>query len=171
MAEMEFDAPIPGENFTSDTKNYPWHRPPQFDELDDAIEFAAEKILDPDNAHGLLMMMQMGADIVTLVDTFLTAGIGAGKWTPDFAILMAGPLAHIMLHLGKGAGLDPKIGIENKKPKMTKAFFEGRKMLDAEVDEAIGAVDVDAIIDGLEKTPMTGGFMNMSMPAMDEEML
>ena len=30
-----FDAPIAGENFTSDTRNYPWHRPPEITDYDD----------------------------------------------------------------------------------------------------------------------------------------
>ena len=39
--EPEFDGPIPGENFTSETKNYPWHRPPEITDYDEALEFAA----------------------------------------------------------------------------------------------------------------------------------
>ena len=26
--------PIPGENFTSDERNYPWHRPPEYTDTD-----------------------------------------------------------------------------------------------------------------------------------------
>ena len=26
--------PIPGENFTSDERNYPWHRPPEYTDMD-----------------------------------------------------------------------------------------------------------------------------------------
>ena len=60
------DGPIPGANYTSDTKNYPWHRPPDFTNLDDAIEDSVKKLTRKKSVFGLISMMQNG------MTTFLT---------------------------------------------------------------------------------------------------
>ena len=39
LNDKNFDAPIPGENYTAETKNYPWHRPPDIVDYDEAIDF------------------------------------------------------------------------------------------------------------------------------------
>ncbi len=47
---QNFEGPIPGENYTSDTKNYPWHRPPEFDDLDKAIDYIGKRLTKEENA-------------------------------------------------------------------------------------------------------------------------
>lgn len=163
------DGPIPGENYTSDTKNYPWHRPPEHTNLDSAIEEAFKKLTDEDAAQGVLTMVEMGADIATITDMFVTSGIGAGKWTPDFAILMAGPVSHIIYMMAKAYGLDCDLGIYEKKKPITKAFFDMKmKINEAKTIKATEAVDLEAVKQ--QASSMSGGgFMGMSAPKETEE--
>ena len=118
----EFDAPIPGENYTSDTKNYPWHRPPDFDDLDEAIEFTIKKLSKKDAAFGLMTMLDMGHPITVAARTFVLSGIGDGRWTPDFAVLLAGPVARIMMSMAKAHDITPELGLDTRSPP-TKAFL------------------------------------------------
>lgn len=157
MALQQFDGPIPGENFTSDTKNYPWHRPPEHTDLDEAIDAIAEKLLEEDSAHGVLTMLENGVTIVQVTDMFLTSGIGAGKWTPDYALLLAGPTSHIIFLMAKAYGIDADLGIEDKQAPLTKAFFDGFKSVDKEtVADAMDGVDIDLVV-----SPKKGGFMGL----------
>lgn len=119
--------PIPGENYTSDTKNYPWHRPPEHDDLDSAIEASADKLLSREGSIGVLTMLENGVDALTLADIFITNGIGKGKWTPDFGLLMAGPITHIIYIMGKTYGIDCKLGVKDELKMPTKSFFDGIK--------------------------------------------
>lgn len=112
LAIKPFDAPIPGENFTSDTKNYPWHRPPKFTDLDTAIEYMIKKIVQPDVAESLFTFMGMGVTVASLVDMLVTEGIGQGKWTVDYGVLMAGPLAHIICLMAKAYDVPYDLGIK-----------------------------------------------------------
>lgn len=150
--------PIPGENYTSDTKNYRWHRPPEFTDLDKAIDEIAKKLFD-EESHGMIVLMQTGLDIATITDMFLTSGIGAGKWTPDFAVLLAGPTSHILYLMAKGYGLDPKLGLESKKPVMTKAFFDGFKVDKKAADKAAKEMTPELKNEVQQKV---GGFMGMN---------
>ncbi len=61
------DGPIPGENYTADTKNYAWHRPPQFTNMDDAIEYSIKKIFDEEHSDAFVIMLQVGWSIVDML--------------------------------------------------------------------------------------------------------
>lgn len=121
------DGPIPGENYTADTKNFPWHRPPEFTDLDKAIEMIGKRLMSEESSIGLLTMIKNGATLVDLSQIFLMSGVAAGKWTLDFALLLAGPTAHIMYLMAKTDGIKCEIGIEKGSRPITKAFFDGAK--------------------------------------------
>lgn len=121
------DGPIPGENYTSDTKNYPWHRPPDIVDIDEAIQWSIENLTEEDAGFAMLSLIEAGTDIVTASDIFVTIGIAKGKWTPDFAILLAGPVARILEIMAKAYEVDYKLGIEKRGPRMTSAFLKAAR--------------------------------------------
>lgn len=173
-----FDAPIPGANYTSDTKNYPWHRPPEITNLDDAIEVAFKKLTEENAATGILTMIEMGATVASLTHTFVMSGIGAGKWTPDFAILLAGPVSHIIYLMAKGYGLDPDMGLDQKVNPPTKSFFKAtqkdRERMNAvveSVENAIPSIQEQAQILEQNAGAPVGGFAAMAQesPAVEAE--
>ena len=63
-----FDGPIPGANYTSDTKNYPWHRPPEVSDLDDAIELFSKRITNEDVLPKVITMMEIGLPVVRIAE-------------------------------------------------------------------------------------------------------
>ncbi len=127
--------PIPGENFTSDTKNYAWHRPPDYTNLNEAFEFAVEQVLDEDTAVSIITMLEMGTPVVPIVDMIVTAGIGGGKWTPDYAMILSGPLAHVICLMARRYGIeDIRLGTtDGKKRPKTKAYFDAFKKVDSDL--------------------------------------
>lgn len=129
VQEDLFSGPLPGENFTSDTKNQPWHRPPQFTSVDAAIEYSVQKLLDKKRSKQILTMLEMGVSVVQVTDIYLTAGMGQGKWTPDFALLMAGPVAHIIKMMGDGYGVKYVMGLEDNEKIPTKNYFDNAASL------------------------------------------
>lgn len=116
--------PIPGENFLSDTKNQPWHRPPKFKDIDMALDHVIENIFEKKRAQTLMTVLELGIPVSTVVSMYLQAGIGQGKWTPDFALLMAGPVAHIFRIMADGYEIKYDMGIEDDTKVPTKNFFE-----------------------------------------------
>ena len=169
------DGPIPGENFTSDTRNYPWHRAPEYDDMDDAIEAAFNKLATKEGAHSLLTALQSGISVVEYTSMLVISGIGAGKWTPDFALLLAGPVSHIIKILADGYGLEYEMGLEDE-VRPTAALYKEMTVLDTgKVSKAIAQVedqldDVMAMAEdqeGVEEdTPKLSGFMK---PVLDDE--
>lgn len=174
------DGPIPGANYTSDTKNYPWHRPPEITNLDEAIEASVERLTEKEAVFGLLSLIQNGMSVATATDVFVTSGIGAGKWTPDFAILLAGPVARIIKMLCDGYGVDYRMGIEEDERKLpTPVGLAKLKEIESKKAEEVGAEVAAKVSDVQEEAqvisePPTGGLMGanpeeMSAPASPEE--
>lgn len=124
MAIGMFDGPIPGENYTSDTKNYPWHRPPQFTSMNEAFEYIVEQIAEEDVSSSIITMLEIGVPVSRLVDMLITAGIGGGKFTVDYGLLMAGPLSHVICLMARRLDVEVDLGISRKNKPPTKAFFD-----------------------------------------------
>lgn len=168
-----FDAPIPGENYTSDTKNYPWHRPPDITDYDQAIEFSMERLTEEEVGFTYMTMLEGGMSIATATDIFVTMGIANGKWTPDYAILIAGPVSRILEIMAKSYGIKAELGTESNMPRVTSAYLKAIREGDNQAaQEAAAAVQEEA---GDIKAAMpTGGLMGApatDAPAPEDEQL
>lgn len=148
MPYQPFDGPIPGENFTADTKNFPWHRPPQYTNMDDAIEAVIKKVMDDESSDAFLTMIEMGFSIVDVAQLLVQSGVGAGKWSVDFGILLAGPIAHILVIMCRGYGLEFDLGVDPTSTPPTSVFFKAASKIDpkraAQVTEDLLGEEADA---------------------------
>ena len=88
-----FDAPIAGANYAADTRNYPWHRPPDLVNYDEGVDYLIQKMNEPQELELVYALLDIDAHISTIVSSLLMQGISRGKFSIDLAILMAGPIA------------------------------------------------------------------------------
>lgn len=162
-------APIPGENYTSDTKNYPWHRPPEFEDLQEALDYTFKKVTDRETSASMMMLAKNEVPLTAIAQMYLMGGIMRGKWTVDYALLMAGPLVNTLSLMAKAGGIKHTLGIEDKPLEYTDAFFSKMKELDASeqqgsdmmgsmLSDSLSEDDLEAQGDGLEEggIPSTG---------------
>lgn len=115
---LPIDAPIPGANFTADTRNYAWHRPPEYADYDEAVDYFISKLNEPDQQHLVMSMLQLKMDAASLTGSLLMQGISKGKIAIDLAILVAGPVARYIGILAKEAGIKHKMVPSTDKDKM-----------------------------------------------------
>ena len=166
--EPEFDGPIPGENFTSDTKNYPWHRPPEITDYDEALEFAAKELKKVNSLVGLEALLYSGVTVATLTDYFLTRNIGLGKWSIDFALIIAGPVAKTIELIAVQSGYDYEMGIEEE---ITAPTIDMVKDIERMIDEE-GMPEEDALGEPEEtmpeEDPVEGGGLMSAMSGLDD---
>lgn len=163
--------PIPGENFTSDTKNYAWHRPPEISDMDTAIEAIMKQLATRETSYSLLTVLQAGVPITTAADIMLTNGIGAGKWTPDLALLLAGPTVHIMKIMAEDYGIQYDLGIEDESPP-TIEFLRAKSEIDPKravnvADNVAAQVDMFKT-DATKQLTKSGGFASMGKPGEEQ---
>lgn len=163
--------PIPGENFTSDTKNYPWHQPPEFVDINKALDMISGKLTEFKRANAILTMVEMGAPLTRVADMLLTAGISEGKWTPDFALLLAGPVTRMIELICIGFEVEYTVGIEEDEDDFTTStFFNEEKKLKENnggfklLREELPEIKEEASASGGEKDLKQSGFMAMQAP-------
>jgi len=106
------DGPIPGANYTSDTRNWPWHRPPDITTIDDALEHVMERLTDTPSGMRYMSLIEAGTPLTTITDIIVTLAIGRGKFTPDFAILVAGPVTRMLEIMAKSYKIEYTLGID-----------------------------------------------------------
>ena len=112
--EAKFDGPIPGENYTSDTRNYPWHRPPDLTDYDEIVEHILETISDEYVMPAVMSTLAAGATLASVVDYLLLTNIGKGKFPIDMGILVAGPVARYLQIMADDFGVDYDMGLDDE---------------------------------------------------------
>lgn len=105
--------PIPGENYTSDTKNYPWRQPPEFSDIDEALDWVSGRLTQFKVANGILTMAETGVPLYQITNFILLNYVGEGKWTPDFSLLLAGPVCRMIELMCIGFDVEYDLGIED----------------------------------------------------------
>lgn len=109
-----FNAPIPGENLTVDSRNYAWHKPPQYPNFDDAFEYFAEEILgNAKRMNAAVLMSRNGFSAVALVQNLMLHAVGNGKITPDMSLLIAGPVYKTLVRMLDAFGEDYLTGYDS----------------------------------------------------------
>lgn len=151
------DGPIPGENYTSDTKNYAWHRPPEFTEPDQAIEYLSGVMLDEDGSSALLSMVEAGIDLLSIAQIIILKAVSAGKFSIDLGLLLAGPIVHILILMARGYEVEYEVGFTPPRPMPGKSFFNEIRKIDKEKAKkaAEGAAEGAEVIQEMA----SGGFL------------
>jgi hypothetical protein len=109
-----FKGPIPGANHTSDTRNYPWHRPPDIVGFDEGVEYLMKKLAEPESTELTFSLLQMDMPIASVCNVMLRQLVSKGKIGIDLAILLAGPLARYIEIIANDNGIKHEMGVENK---------------------------------------------------------
>jgi hypothetical protein len=138
-SERMFNGPIAGENYTSDTRNYPWHRPPDLSDYDEIVEAILTQISNEYTLPAIMGSLSMGGTVAGVTDYLILSNIGKGKFSIDMGLLAAGPVARFIQIMADDFGVDYDMGIETEftpiSPKMAKLIREGVAE-DAGVDAA-----------------------------------
>lgn len=108
-----FNGPIPGENYTADTRNYPWHRPPEFTGYDEAIRAMTRRLNSDKEGELIYSLIELEVPVYIIVSNFLMRHIMRGFIPIDLAVLMAGPLARTIEIIGKNNGQTPDMTTED----------------------------------------------------------
>lgn len=163
------NAPIPGENFTSDWRNYPWHRPPDITNVDEAIEYIAEHLADTDEGLQYMSYMKAGVSVAAVTDMILTLGIADGKWSIDFAILIAGPVARLITIMAKGYEIEYTMGIESESDFVPSERLKAEFELVEEDKEAMKQEMQDVADTAEEDVGALEGGEGLMSPALEDE--
>ena len=109
---MKIDAPVPGANLLADTRNYPWHRPPDITDYDEAVSYMISRISQEEQAELVYSLLQIDTTVTTVVSGLLMQSIAKGKIPIDLAILISGPVARYIEVLAQTNGYKYDMGTD-----------------------------------------------------------
>ena len=108
MADQYYDsfsAAPPGISLTDDNSKWPWGRPPEIVDPDEALDRAIESMMEPKNKQELFKLLMVGVSVEVLVEGMLFQGCRDGKYTPDVGLLIKGPLGIMIADMAEEEGI------------------------------------------------------------------
>ena len=88
-----FNGPIPGQSLTTEPKGLPFERPPEVTDPIEALDIHLDKLSDPDSMEDALFFLEMGLDLVSLVEGILRSAVMEGIHNIDVSLII-GPVIH-----------------------------------------------------------------------------
>jgi len=89
----EFAPAPPGHSLTNDNSQWPWGRPAQHANPDDALDELMVSLEKPQRQKEMFKLLMVGVSIEAMVEGLVFTGFQDGKFTPDVAMLIKGPLS------------------------------------------------------------------------------
>jgi hypothetical protein len=162
------DAPIPGQSLTAELGNRPWQKPPQYNTVEEALEYYIPRLTDPDMLDDLFDVMETGIPLTTIANALQSAGVMEGKHTIDVGILIMPVLIETMAYLAEESDIEYTMGSgkteDSSKPSDSAiglAISKARQAVGEPAEEPV--VDEDVQTEEQEMGPPSGGLMSRRM--------
>lgn len=161
--------PIPGEHLTQDAKGKPWHRPPQYTNFDDAVEYIIDEVI-PEKTFipGIIVLAQKNIPLTTVVTTLMIGQTSKAKFSLDMALLLAGPVYKIMARILDEFEVSYLSGFESAEEFRAKLSGEDMSKVKAKPLTKAQETEIEAIAEEMKAEIPKGGLMGA--PTEEEKM-
>lgn len=154
--EMSLTRPIPGESLTVAPGKFPYERPAQFTDPEEAFDALVDRFLEPRNFNTVVAVLDVGMPLDTLVTVLLKQAYQEGMIDPRMIMLLGIPLTVMFTRIAEAAKIDYKLSFDgdvrsdiseheitarivkeqqkasNAKPKAEKAMKDVKRMMGRE---------------------------------------
>ena len=113
--QVSLSRPIPGQSLTHELRARPWQNPPQYNTVEEALDFYIPRMTEENFNDKLLDIMEMGIPLTTIANSIQSAGVMEGKHTIDVGMLIMPVLIEMMAYIGDDAGIEYDTGTEMRK--------------------------------------------------------
>ena len=104
---MRFERPIPGQSLTNDPDTpLPYEQPATYTNRDDALQYFFALFVDEENYSNIMELIDTPFPIMDIVKIYLVEAFEEGLINPDMVMLLAEPLAYMLMALAERAGID-----------------------------------------------------------------
>jgi len=108
MTESALMAAVPGQSLTDYPKNYPWERPPEIIDPNDAIKFHIDRVSDPDIIDNVLDALEFGVPVKILSDAMMTGAVASGIHSIDTSLIVEPIVRDFIMKAADMAGVEYK---------------------------------------------------------------
>ena len=101
---------MPGESLTNDPETpLPFEGAPKYTDQEEILNYFFELFTSPEVFEKLMDTLDDGTPVMDLVQVFLIKGFQDGLYNPDLMMLLAEPLAYMLIALAERQGIDVEI--------------------------------------------------------------
>ena len=114
------DRPIAGQSLTNNPSTpLPFEKPPKFTSKQEAVEYFFDYVTAEDRYFEIIDVLDEGVTVMELVELILVSSFRKGEINPDLMMLIAEPLAYILISLAEKENIlvtivedddDPEVG-------------------------------------------------------------
>lgn len=98
--------PVPGQSLTNSPDTpYPWETPPEYTDLNPAIDALFIELTEEDVYFSILGMIEDDVSVGEITQLVLFDGFQKGLWNPDLLMLLIEPTMYMVLALAEKAGI------------------------------------------------------------------
>lgn len=114
----ELRGPIPGQSLTTPPKGFPWERPPEITDPEEAIQMHLARLSQPDMMDALAQAIELqDLDIKTVTNGILRGAVASGIHSVDVSLLVAPVIHEFIKQTTKALGIEADDGFVDKKAK------------------------------------------------------
>ena len=159
------DGPIPGMGLTHELGGRPWQKPPQYNTVEEALQYYIPRFSNPKLMEDLLDVMELGIPLTVIADTMQSGATMEGVHTVDVGLLLIPVLIEMMAYIGDEAGIEYDLGLEERidddeisQTKIALAIKRLKEKMPEEFERTEDE-DTDTTEEVEEETPELGGLM------------
>lgn len=105
---------IPGQSLTNSPENpAAYEKPPEYTNIHEATMYLWDAVTEEETYSALMSGISKGVPVMNIVQVMLFGGFNEGKWNPDLMMMLAEPLAYMLIALAERLDLDIKIDGED----------------------------------------------------------
>jgi hypothetical protein len=118
-AATKTERPIAGESLTNDPSTpLPFEKPPKFTSKEEAVEYFFDYVTAEDRYFEIINVLDEGVTVMELVELILVSSFRNGEINPDLMMLIAEPLAYILISLAEKEGIRATIVKDSDDPEV-----------------------------------------------------
>ena len=107
--------PIPGQSLTAELGGRPWQQPPQYDTVDEAMDWYLERFDSQEVVDELMAVIESGVPIATIVNSMQLGAVLQGVHSIDVGMLVMPIIMEMMKYLAEQTDTEYKMGDEPEK--------------------------------------------------------
>ena len=98
--------PMPGQSLTNNTETpAPYEKPPQFTTKEEAMDHFFDVVTEEKRFNAIMESFEEGVPVMDIVQLLLTKSFQDGEINPDMMLLLAEPLAYLLIGLAEREGI------------------------------------------------------------------
>jgi hypothetical protein len=114
MVNFKFDRPVPGQSLTADPGKYPYERPPEINDPEEAMMYHVLKLSEPKVMKSAFGLLEQGVDLVTLVEGILRNGVANGIHSIDVSMIIAPTIHEYIKDTADAVGIEYDEGVDEE---------------------------------------------------------